>query len=338
MHANKREELNEVSAGQIVGVVGLKRANTGHTLCDEKSPIILESMDFPEPVIEVSVEPVSKTDQDVLSNALVKLSEEDPTFQVSFNEKTGQTIIAGMGELHLEILIARLFREFKVQANVGTPQVAYIEAITKAVEKVDKKFVKQSGGRGQFGHVVINVQPNESGKGYHFENKIVGGAIPREFISSVDQGIREGLSGGILAGYPLEDIRVELVYGSYHDVDSSEIAFRIAGSMAIKDACRKADPVLKEPIMRVEVVTPEEYLGEVMGDINSRRGKVDGMNQRKDAQTINASVPLSQMFGYATDLRSLTQGRAVFHMEFSYHQQVPHAIQENIIEQVHGRA
>ena len=338
MHANKREELDEVSAGQIVGVVGLKRANTGHTLCDEKSPIILESMDFPEPVIEVSVEPVSKTDQDVLSNALVKLSEEDPTFQVSFNEKTGQTIIAGMGELHLEILIARLLREFKVQANVGTPKVAYIEAITKAVEKIDKKFVKQSGGRGQFGHVVINVQPNESGKGYHFENKIVGGAIPREFISSVDQGIREGLRGGILAGYPLEDIRVELVFGSYHDVDSSEIAFRIAGSMAIKDACRKADPVLKEPIMRVEVVTPEEYLGEVMGDINSRRGKVDGMNQRKDAQTINASVPLSQMFGYATDLRSLTQGRAVFHMEFSYHQQVPHAIQENIIEQVHGRA
>ena len=338
MHANKREELNEVSAGQIVGVVGLKRANTGHTLCDEKSPIILESMDFPEPVVEVSVEPVSKADQDVLSKALGKLSEEDPTFQVSFNEITGQTIIAGMGELHLEILIARLLREFKVQANVGTPQVAYIEAITKAVEKIDKKFVKQSGGRGQFGHVVINVQPNESGKGYHFENKIVGGAIPREFISSVDQGIREGLSGGILAGYPLEDIRVELVFGSYHDVDSSEIAFRIAGSMAIKDACRKADPVLKEPIMRVEVVTPEEYLGEVMGDINSRRGKVDGMNQRKDAQTINASVPLSQMFGYATDLRSLTQGRAVFHMEFSYHQQVPHAIQENIIEQVHGRA
>ena len=338
MHANKREELNEVSAGQIVGVVGLKRANTGHTLCDEKSPIILESMDFPEPVVEVSVEPVSKADQDVLSKALGKLSEEDPTFQVSFNENTGQTIIAGMGELHLEILIARLLREFKVQANVGTPQVAYIEAITKAVEKIDKKFVKQSGGRGQFGHVVINVQPNDSGKGYHFENKIVGGAIPREFISSVDQGIREGLRGGILAGYPLEDIRVELVFGSYHDVDSSEIALRIAGSMAIKDACRKAAPVLKEPIMRVEVVTPEEYLGEVMGDINSRRGKVDGMNQRKDAQTINASVPLSQMFGYATDLRSLTQGRAVFHMEFSYHQKVPHAIQENIIEQVHGRA
>ena len=338
MHANKREELNEVSAGQIVGVVGLKRANTGHTLCDEKSPITLESMDFPEPVVEVSVEPVSKADQDGLSNALVKLSEEDPTFQVSFNEKTGQTIIAGMGELHLEILIARLLREFKVQANVGTPQVAYIEAITKAVEKIDKKFVKQSGGRGQFGHVVINVQPNESGKGYHFENKIVGGAIPREFISSVDQGIREALRGGILAGYPLEDIRVELIFGSYHDVDSSEIAFRIAGSMAIKDACRKADPVLKEPIMKVEVVTPEEYLGEVMGDISSRRGKVDGMNQRKDAQTINASVPLSQMFGYATDLRSLTQGRAVFHMEFSYHQKVPHAIQENIIEQVLGRA
>ena len=338
MHANKREELNEVSAGQIVGVVGLKRANTGHTLCDEKSLIILESMDFPEPVVEVSVEPVSKVDQDALSKALVKLSEEDPTFKVSFNENTGQTIIAGMGELHLEILIARLFREFKVEANVGTPMVAYIEAITKAVEKIDKKFVKQSGGRGQFGHVVINVQPNESGKGYHFENKIVGGAIPREFIPSVDQGIREALKSGILAGYPLEDIRVELVFGSYHDVDSSEIAFRIAGSMAIKDACRKADPVLKEPIMKVEVVTPEEYLGEVMGDINSRRGKVDGMNQRKDVQIINASVPLSQMFGYATDLRSLTQGRAVFHMEFSYHKQVPYSIQENIIEQVHGRA
>ena len=338
MHANKREELNEVSAGQIVGVVGLKRANTGHTLCDEKSLIILESMDFPEPVVEVSVEPVSKVDQDALSKALVKLSEEDPTFKVSFNENTGQTIIAGMGELHLEILIARLFREFKVEANVGTPMVAYIEAITKAVEKIDKKFVKQSGGRGQFGHVVINVQPNESGKGYHFENKIVGGAIPREFIPSVDQGIREALKSGILAGYPLEDIRVELVFGSYHDVDSSEIAFRIAGSMAIKDACRKADPVLKEPIMKVEVVTPEEYLGEVMGDINSRRGKVDGMNQRKDVQIINASVPLSQMFGYATDLRSLTQGRAAFHMEFSYHKQVPYSIQENIIEQVHGRA
>ena len=338
MHANKREELNEVSAGQIVGVVGLKRANTGHTLCDEKSLIILESMDFPEPVIEVSVEPVSKVDQDALSKALVKLSEEDPTFKVSFNENTGQTIIAGMGELHLEILIARLFREFKVEANVGTPMVAYIEAITKAVEKIDKKFVKQSGGRGQFGHVVINVQPNESGKGYHFENKIVGGAIPREFIPSVDQGIREALKSGILAGYPLEDIRVELVFGSYHDVDSSEIAFRIAGSMAIKDACRRADPVLKEPIMKVEVVTPEEYLGEVMGDINSRRGKVDGMNQRKDVQIINASVPLSQMFGYATDLRSLTQGRAAFHMEFSYHKQVPSSIQENIIEQVHGRA
>jgi len=245
MHANKREELNEVSAGQIVGVVGLKRANTGHTLCDEKSPITLESMDFPEPVVEVSVEPVSKADQDGLSNALVKLSEEDPTFQVSFNEKTGQTIIAGMGELHLEILIARLLREFKVQANVGTPQVAYIEAITKAVEKIDKKFVKQSGGRGQFGHVVINVQPNESGKGYHFENKIVGGAIPREFISSVDQGIREALRGGILAGYPLEDIRVELIFGSYHDVDSSEMAFKIAGSMAFKEAVKEVKKTVR---------------------------------------------------------------------------------------------
>ena len=243
-----------------------------------------------------------------------------------------------MGELHLDILISRLLREFKVKANVGTPQVAYIEGITKSVEKVVKKFVKQSGGRGQYGHVVINVEPNESGKGYHFENKIVGGVIPKEYIPSVDAGIREGLKTGIIAGYPVEDIRVELIFGSYHDVDSSEIAFRIAGSMAIKDACKKANPVLREPIMMVEIVTPDEYLGEVVGDINSRRGKVDGMSQRKEAQVVNANVPLSRMFGYATDLRSLTQGRGVFHMEFSYHQKVPTSIQEDIIEQVHGRA
>ena len=338
MHANKREELNEVKAGEIVGVVGLKSTNTGHTLCDEKNKIILESMDFPEPVVEVSVEPVSKSDQDALSNALLKLSEEDPTFQISYNESTGQTIIAGMGELHLDILITRLLREFKVKANVGTPQVAYIEGITKSVEKVVTKFIKQSGGRGQYGHVVINVEPNGSGKGYHFENKIVGGVIPKEYIPSVDAGIREGLKTGIIAGYPVEDIRVELIFGSYHDVDSSEIAFRIAGSMAIKDACKKANPVLKEPIMMVEIVTPDEYLGEVVGDINSRRGKVDGMSQRKEAQVVNANVPLSRMFGYATDLRSLTQGRGVFHMEFSYHQKVPTSVQEDIIEQVHGRA
>lgn len=338
MHANKREDLEKVSAGEIVAAVGLKTTNTGHTLCTEKNPILLESMDFPEPVVEVSVEPVSKADQDNLSRALAKLSEEDPTFKVSTNQDTGQTIIAGMGELHLEILIDRLLREFKVGANVGTPQVAYTEAITKAVENVDTKFVRQSGGRGQYGHVVINVAPNEPGKGYHFENKIVGGVIPREYIKPVSQGIEGALKNGVKAGYPIEDIRVELVFGSYHEVDSSEMAFKIAGSMAIQEACRKASPVLMEPVMSIEVVTPEEYLGDVMGDINSRRGKIDGMNQRKEAQVINASVPLSRMFGYATDLRSITQGRAVFHMEFSHYQQVPASIETEIIERVHGKA
>jgi len=338
MHANKREELNEVSAGEIVAAVGLKKTNTGHTLCDEKHPILLESMDFPEPVVEVSVEPVSKADQDALSKALVKLSEEDPTFKVSTNEDTGQTIIAGMGELHLEILIDRLLREFRVRANVGKPQVAYTEAITRAVRDVEGKFVRQSGGRGQYGHVVINVEPNEPGKGYHFENKIVGGVIPREYIAPVNAGIQEALKAGVLAGYPVEDVRVELVFGSYHDVDSSEMAFKIAGSIAIQEACRRAKPVLMEPVMMLEVVTPEEYLGDVMGDINSRRGKIEGMSQRKDAQVINAIVPLSQMFGYATDLRSITQGRAVFHMEFSHYQKVPESIETEIIERVHGKA
>ncbi len=338
MHANKREDLEEVLAGEIVAAVGMKSTNTGHTLTDEKKQILLESMDFPEPVVEVAVEPVSKADQDNLSKALVKLSEEDPTFRVSTNEDTGQTIIAGMGELHLEILIDRVLREFKVQASVGTPQVAYTEAITKAVQNIDTKFVRQSGGRGQYGHVVINVEPNEPGKGYHFENKIVGGVIPREYINPVNQGIQGALKNGIKAGYPIEDVRVELVFGSYHDVDSSEMAFKIAGSMAIQEACRKASPVLMEPVMTVEVVTPDEYLGDVMGDISSRRGKIDGMTQRKDAQVINASVPLSRMFGYATDLRSITQGRAVFHMEFSHYQQVPSSIETEIIERVHGKA
>ncbi len=337
MHANKREDMEEVLAGEIVAAVGLKTTNTGHTLCDEKKHILLESMDFPEPVVEVSVEPVSKADQDNLSKALVKLAEEDPTFKVSTNQDTGQTIIAGMGELHLEILIDRLLREFKVQASVGTPQVAYTEAITKSVENIDTKFVRQSGGRGQYGHVVINVEPNEPGKGYHFESKIVGGVIPREYINPVNDGIREALKNGVKAGYPIEDVRVELIFGSYHEVDSSEMAFKIAGSMAIQDACKKASPVLMEPIMQVEVVTPDEYLGDVMGDVNSRRGKIDGMNQRKDAQVINASVPLSRMFGYATDLRSITQGRAVFHMEFSHYQQVPASIEAEIIERVHGK-
>ena len=338
MHANKREALEAVTAGEIVAAVGLKITNTGHTICDADNPIILESMDFPEPVVEVSVEPVSKADQKTLSQGLMKLSEEDPTFKVSTNQDTGQTIIAGMGELHLEILVDRLKREFNVNANVGKPQVAYTEAITKTVEKIDAKFVRQSGGRGQFGHVVINVAPNDSGKGYHFDNKIVGGVIPREYIPAVDAGIKEALKNGVIAGYPIEDVRVELIYGSYHEVDSSEIAFRIAGSMAIKKACNAASPVLMEPIMSVEVVTPEEYLGDVMGDINSRRGKIEGMGQRKDAQVIKGNVPLNKMFGYVTDLRSITQGRAVFHMEFSHYQQVPANVQTEIMEHVHGTA
>ncbi len=337
MHANKREERENVGAGEIVAAVGLKKTNTGHTLSQEKHPILLESMDFPEPVVEVAVEPVSKADQDALSKALVKLSEEDPTFRILTNQETGQTIIAGMGELHLEILIDRLLREFKVGANVGKPQVAYTEAITKSTKDVDVKFARQSGGRGQYGHVVIDVEPNEPGKGYHFENKIVGGVIPKEYIPAVDKGIQEALKNGIVAGYPIEDVRVELKFGSYHEVDSSEIAFKIAGSMAIKKACERSSPVLNEPIMTVEIVTPEEYLGDVMGDISSRRGKVEGMDRRKDAQVIQANVPLSKMFGYATDLRSITQGRAVFHMEFAYHQQVPAKVQEEIVERIHGK-
>ena len=337
MHSNKREERDSVSAGEIVAAVGLKNVKTGHTLCDEKKKILLESMDFPEPGVSVSVEPVSKGDQDSLSKALQKLGEEDPTFQVSTDEETGQTIIAGMGELHLEILVDRLLREFKVQANIGQPMVAYREAITKTVNELEMKFVRQTGGRGQYGHVVINVAPNGPGKGYHFENKIVGGVIPREYIPSVDAGIKEALKNGVVAGYPLEDIRVELIFGSYHDVDSSEISFKIAGSMAIQDACRKANPKLMEPVMKVEVIVPDEYLGDVMGDLNSRRGKIEGMDQRKQAQVIKADVPLSNMFGYVTDLRSITQGRAVYHMEFSKYQQVPASIESEILEKAHGK-
>jgi len=338
MHANKREELEKVSAGEIVAAVGLKNTHTGDTLCEEKNLIMLESMEFPEPVVEVSVEPATKADQDALSKGLGKLSEEDPTFKVSIHPDTGQTIIAGMGELHLEILVDRLLREFNVKANVGTPQVAYTEAITKRVEKIDVKFARQSGGRGQYGHVVINVEPNEVGKGYHFEDKIVGGAIPREYIQPVSQGMQEAIKNGVLAGYPIEDIRVELIHGSYHDVDSSEMAFKIAGSMAIQEACKKAGPVLMEPMMKVEVVVPEEYLGDVMGDINSRRGNIESMGQRKDAHVVNAVVPLARMFGYATDLRSITQGRAVFHMEFSNFKEVPASVKESIIEMAHGKA
>ncbi|MBH09240.1 MAG: elongation factor G [Candidatus Marinimicrobia bacterium] len=337
MHSNKREDRDSVEAGEIVAAVGLKDVKTGHTLCDEKKKILLESMDFPEPVVSVSVEPVSKGDQDTLSKALQKLGEEDPTFRVSTDDDTGQTIIAGMGELHLEILVDRLLREFKVQANIGQPMVAYREAITKPVNKLEMKFVRQTGGRGQYGHVVINVAPNDPGKGYHFENKIVGGVIPKEYIPSVDAGIQEALRNGVVAGYPLEDVRVELVFGSYHDVDSSEIAFKIAGSMAIQDACRKANPKLMEPVMIVEVIVPDEYLGDVMGDLNSRRGKIEGMEQRKQAQVIKAEVPLSNMFGYVTDLRSITQGRAVYHMDFSKYQQVPTSIESEILEKVHGK-
>ena len=337
MHSNKREERESVCAGEIVAAVGLKHVKTGNTLCDEKNQIVLESMDFPEPVVSVSVEPVSKGDQDTLSKSLQKLGEEDPTFKVSTDEETGQTIISGMGELHLEILVDRLLREFKVKANIGKPMVAYREAITQSVSDVETKFVRQSGGRGQYGHVVLNVAPNDSGKGYHFDNKIVGGVIPKEYIPSVDKGIQEALKNGIIAGYPIEDVRVELIFGSYHDVDSSEMAFKIAGSMAIQDACKKASPKLMEPIMRVEVIVPDEYLGDVMGDLNSRRGKIEGMEQRKEAQVVNAFVPLSSMFGYVTDLRSLTQGRAVFHMDFAKYQQVPASVESEILEKVHGK-
>ena len=336
MHANKREERKSLSAGEIVAVVGLKHTKTGHTICDPTAPIILEAMNFQKPVISVSIEAESKADQENLSEALIKLSDEDPTFTVKTDEETGQTVISGMGELHLEILVDRLKREFKVHANVGKPQVAYKETITQQSE-ADGKFVRQSGGRGQYGHVKITVAPNESGKGYHFENKIVGGAVPRDYISSVDQGILEALRNGILAGYPIEDIRVELIDGSYHEVDSSELAFKIAGSMAVQEACRRAKPVLLEPYMQVEVVLPEQYLGDVMSDISSRRGEIQGTDHRKDAVVIRAMVPLSDMFGYATALRSVTQGRAVFSMEFEKYQTVPKSISEKIIEKVHGK-
>jgi elongation factor G len=337
MHSNKREERDSVSTGEIVAAVGLKNVKTGHTLCDEKDQIILESMDFPEPVVAVSVEPVSKGDQDLLSKGLQKLGEEDPTFRVSTDEETGQTIISGMGELHLEILVDRLKREFNVKANIGQPMVAYREAITESVKDINTKFVRQSGGRGQYGHVVINVEPNDPGAGYVFSNKIVGGVIPREYIPSVDAGMKEAIKNGVIAGYPIEDIKVELIFGSYHDVDSSEMAFKIAGSMAIQDACKKASPKLMEPIMKVEVIVPDEYLGDVMGDLSSRRGKIEGMAQRNQAQVVTAHVPLSSMFGYVTDLRSITQGRAVFHMEFSKYQQVSSSIEIEILERVHGK-
>ncbi len=333
MSANKREDLDEVYAGDIVAAVGLKQTKTGHTLCAENKPIILESMHFPEPVISVAIEPKTKADHEKLGDALNKLADEDPTFNVRYDEETGQTIISGMGELHLEILVDRLVREFRVGANVGRPQVAYKETITKHVT-AEGKFVRQTGGHGQYGHVVIEVEPSEKGKGFEFINKLVGGVIPKEFIRPTVEGIKEAMRTGVLAGYPLIDIKVTLIDGSYHEVDSSEMAFKIAGSIALKNAASKAGPILLEPIMDVEVVVPEEYLGEVMGDLNARRGRIRGIVPRRDAQVVAASVPLAEMFGYATTLRSLTQGRAIYTMQFSHYDPVPQSVREAIMESV----
>lgn len=338
MHANKREEIEEVRAGDIAAAIGLKDTRTGDTMCDEEKPIILEAMKFPNPVIDVAIEPKTKADQDKLAIALGKLSEEDPTFRVHSDQETGQTIISGMGELHLEILVDRMQREFKVDANIGRPQVAYRETIKKRVEKVEGKFIRQSGGKGQYGHVVINIEPAKPGEGFVFEDKIVGGTIPREFIKPSGEGMREALENGVIAGYPMVDVKAELVYGSYHDVDSSEMAFKIAGSMAIKEAVRKANPVILEPIMNVEVVCPNDYMGDILGDLSSRRGKIGGMTQRGEAQVIAASVPLSEMFGYSTKLRSQSQGRAVYSMEFSHYEEVPKSKAEEIMSKANPNA
>jgi elongation factor G len=332
MHANHREERDEIMAGEIAAGVGLKSTTTGDTLAVDSAPIVLESMTFPDPVIFVAVEPRSKADQDKLSGGLTRLAEEDPTFRVTSDEETGQTLIGGMGELHLEIIVDRLKREFNVDANVGRPQVAYRETISKPVERVQGKFVRQTGGSGQYGDAVINVSPQEPGAGYEFDDRITGGVIPKEYIPAVDAGIREAMGSGILAGYPVVDVKVELVYGSYHDVDSSERAFKIAGSMAFKEAMKRAKPKLLEPVMAVEVTTPEDYLGDVIGNLNSRRGRIESMNPMGNAQVIKASVPLSEMFGYATDLRSMTQGRAQFHMEFDRYEDVPQTIASEIID------
>ncbi len=336
MHANHREDIEEVYSGDIAAVVGLKNSTTGDTLCDDKHPIILESMEFPDPVIRVAIEPKTKAGQEKMGIALMKLAEEDPTFKTYTDEETGQTIIAGMGELHLEIIVDRLLREYKVEANVGAPQVAYKETIKAAVDQ-DTKYARQSGGKGQYGHVKIHVEPNESGKGYEFINNIVGGAIPKEYIPAVDAGIQGAMQAGVLAGYPVEDVKVTLYDGSYHEVDSSEMAFKIAGSMAFKEACRKANPVLLEPIMKVDVIVPEDYMGDVMGDLNARRGQIQGMEARPGAQAISALVPLSEMFGYATDLRSRTQGRGQYSMEPHSYVEIPKNIAEKIINE-RGRA
>ncbi len=330
MHADKREEIEEAYAGSIVAIVGLKLTGTGDTLCAEDKPIILEDMEFPEPVISVAIEPKTKASQDKMTQALLKLAEEDPTFRTYTDEETGQTIIAGMGELHLEIIVDRLLREFKVEANVGNPQVAYKESIKSAAEG-EGKYVKQSGGRGQYGHARIKIEPQPAGKGYEFVNAIVGGAIPKEYIGPVDQGIQEALQSGVIAGYPVLDVKVTLYDGSYHEVDSSEMAFKIAGSMAIKDALKKATPTLLEPMMKVEVTTPEEYMGDVIGDLNSRRGRIEGMELDNGAQHVKAFVPLSEMFGYATSLRSNTQGRANYSMQFDHYDPVPNSILDKVI-------
>lgn len=335
MHANSREEISTVYAGDIAAAVGLKDTTTGDTLCDEKSLVILESMEFPEPVISVAIEPKSKADQDKMGTALSKLSEEDPTFRAHTDQETGQTIIAGMGELHLDIIVDRMRREFKVEANVGAPQVAYRETF-RAAAKVEGKFARQSGGRGQFGHVWIEFEPNEEGKGFEFENKIVGGVVPREYIPAVGAGLEDALKNGVLAGYPVVDIKAALVDGSYHDVDSSEMAFKIAASMALKAAVSKCNPVILEPMMKVEVVIPEEYMGDIMGDVTSRRGRVEGMEARGNAQVVRAMVPLSEMFGHATSLRSNTQGRGTFSMVFDHYEEVPKSVSEEIIKKNKG--
>jgi elongation factor G len=336
MHANKREEIKEVYAGDIAAAVGLRTVSTGDTICDEKHPVVLESMDFPEPVISLAIEPKTKADQEKLGQGLGKLMAEDPTFRVKTDQATGEVVIAGMGELHLEIIVDRLKREFNVEASVGRPQVAYKETITRAADG-EMKYAKQTGGRGQYGHAKIHLYPGEPGSGYVFENKITGGSIPKEFIKPVDEGIKEALTRGVLAGYPVDDVRVELYDGSYHDVDSSEMAFKIAGSMAFQDAAKKAKPVLLEPMMRVEVVVPKEHLGNVMGDLSSRRGQIQAQEDRGGTQIINARVPLSEMFGYATDLRSSTQGRATYSMHFDRYEPAPGNVSEEVVARVQGK-
>jgi elongation factor G len=330
MHANSREEIDSVGAGDIAAAVGLKNTFTGDTLCDESKPIVLESITFPEPVIELAVEPKTKADQDKMSLALQRLAEEDPTFRVSTDEESAQTRIAGMGELHLEVIVDRMLREFKVQANVGRPQVSYREALRKPA-KGEGRFVRQTGGKGQYGHAVINVEPLERGAGVEFESKIVGGAVPREFWKPIEQGIREALAGGIVAGYPMIDLKATLIDGSYHEVDSSEMAFKIAGSMAIKDAAAKADPAILEPVMKVDVTTPEDFMGDVIGNLNSKRGHIEGIDEHGTSRVVRALVPLAEMFGYATELRSMTQGRATYSMEFSRYSEVPSSLASELI-------